>query len=456
MTSRLPPLTEQERAEGKTLRVDLPLDVVEELKREAAEQGIDPRELVRQYVLESGGLPPVLDGGVIGPGGGTVGLAGDVWRGVAGEVFGGDSTLIDEAAKREGLPTRETARQIFDRTGPFRSLPPDELLRRPIEGAPLSEEGERTMAILKMIGVLDRLASEWSAPYETPKTPGNVELLAMNVARFRTGVQKATDAFAAYRGTGWEEEWEEVQIAAHRSTPAYHRVSQFVGAWWEDFEQDADGSEEILWFPRNWMECGFARLEVGHKLAAALCCTEVPAEVEARGPWQAWSLVVPSGLIDETGIRRLWCVDSRWIASVVSACIVRRAPAPAADEPAIVGMIRNLVRGVCLSIADPEQNRKPGTGGHSSKKKQRHGAPVFDVDRFLLAAPVSIDLREHVAAVSSGRASAAPTVQFLVRGHWRQQAHGPARAQRKTIWIEPHWKGPEGSRVLLRSHKVRE
>jgi hypothetical protein len=42
----------------------------------------------------------------------------------------------------------------------------------------------------------------------------------------------------------------------------------------------------------------------------------------------------------------------------------------------------------------------------------------------------------------------------IVRGHWRQQAHGPARALRKTLWIQPFWKGPEESRVLLRTYKA--
>lgn len=33
--------------------------------------------------------------------------------------------------------------------------------------------------------------------------------------------------------------------------------------------------------------------------------------------------------------------------------------------------------------------------------------------------------------------------RWVVRGHWRQQAHGPGRAQRRTQWIESYIKGPE-------------
>lgn len=53
-------------------------------------------------------------------------------------------------------------------------------------------------------------------------------------------------------------------------------------------------------------------------------------------------------------------------------------------------------------------------------------------------------------------ACTSPTVQFLVRGHWRQQAHGPGHSLRKPIWIEPFWKGPEEARVLLRQHRVED
>jgi hypothetical protein len=35
-------------------------------------------------------------------------------------------------------------------------------------------------------------------------------------------------------------------------------------------------------------------------------------------------------------------------------------------------------------------------------------------------------------------------MRHVVRGHWKQQFHGEGRAQRKRIWVEPYWRGPEG------------
>jgi hypothetical protein len=36
-------------------------------------------------------------------------------------------------------------------------------------------------------------------------------------------------------------------------------------------------------------------------------------------------------------------------------------------------------------------------------------------------------------------------VQHVVRGHFKFQPHGEGRTQRKRIWVEPYWRGPEGT-----------
>lgn len=48
----------------------------------------------------------------------------------------------------------------------------------------------------------------------------------------------------------------------------------------------------------------------------------------------------------------------------------------------------------------------------------------------------------HRATTSAGRDY---TVRWMVRGHWRQQPHGPGRTQRRPVWINPHIKGPDGA-----------
>lgn len=71
---------------------------------------------------------------------------------------------------------------------------------------------------------------------------------------------------------------------------------------------------------------------------------------------------------------------------------------------------------------------------------------------YTLGGAIDVDLRASVQAVWSGEKRSGPKVQFVVRGHWREQACGPNMSLRKRIWIKPFWKGPEESRVLLRKY----
>jgi hypothetical protein len=43
--------------------------------------------------------------------------------------------------------------------------------------------------------------------------------------------------------------------------------------------------------------------------------------------------------------------------------------------------------------------------------------------------------------------------RHIVRGHYRNQAHGPARSLRTMKWISPYWKGPEGGAELVHTYK---
>lgn len=52
------------------------------------------------------------------------------------------------------------------------------------------------------------------------------------------------------------------------------------------------------------------------------------------------------------------------------------------------------------------------------------------------------DGEAKVAGEATGRHI---TVRTLVSGHWRNQVCGVGGLDRKTIWIEPHWRGPEAA-----------
>lgn len=46
------------------------------------------------------------------------------------------------------------------------------------------------------------------------------------------------------------------------------------------------------------------------------------------------------------------------------------------------------------------------------------------------------------------------TLRVRVQGHWKKQFHGPQRALRKLIWIQPYWKGPEDGTLSDAVHRL--
>jgi hypothetical protein len=206
---------------------------------------------------------------------------------------------------------------------------------------------------------------------------------------------------------------------------------------------------------RGWYEHGFPKVEVGHKLSASLCLTDVPDDLEVKAPWPAWSLVLPDGLLGDYA--RVWCLGSE-VHCVLSKGDPSRSPEVGGTSPIDSELLRNLVRGVCLAMSEPKDFEKKSSGA-ASKTKRHIGTPAFDQARYILSAPVTVDLRQQLADVRNApnsKTGGPPKVQFLVRGHWRRQACGSSRLDRKVIWIKPFWKGPEHGRILLRNHTVRE
>jgi len=61
---------------------------------------------------------------------------------------------------------------------------------------------------------------------------------------------------------------------------------------------------------------------------------------------------------------------------------------------------------------------------------------------------------EKDASAGSGSGNS-PMVRFMVRGHWRRQAHGPAAQERKLIWIAPFYKGPEFATLINKPYVAR-
>lgn len=226
----------------------------------------------------------------------------------------------------------------------------------------------------------------------------------------------------------------------------------------------------------DWWDSGLPLLRVDHKYAAALAMTAAPP---APRPWPTCVIELPAGLFP---------IAARWIL-VSDVCVwytVDKIPIllaltvnekrdvagfhMAADAAlqedlnaavaALSGigtdaarLISNFIRSAFAAVSDPgalrDSPRNTGT-----RVQLRRGAPCPQT--WHLGKSVKIDLREHVRALWEGRSieRGGFKTQWIVCGHWRNQAHGTGRAQRRLKWIEPHWKGPEDAPINFRAHKV--
>jgi len=235
---------------------------------------------------------------------------------------------------------------------------------------------------------------------------------------------------------------------------------------------------------------------VGHRYAAALMATSVPSGVEVHPPWGTFLIEMPNDMVfvSAPGAERNESVsfvfatqitdpgivvngEPSWIFLVMTRnhLTLHRIWVPLSkitslslddgweafpeggmysldtvDERAME-LIGRLVLGTCLAMAEPSNVRQIGGPGSPRHHRDPHQEPdeprVYEVGH-----TVTVDCREPLREFNMGIRRNALTVQFMVKGHWRQQACGPKLTERKTIWVSPYWKGPTDGPVLIRDH----
>lgn len=80
------------------------------------------------------------------------------------------------------------------------------------------------------------------------------------------------------------------------------------------------------------------------------------------------------------------------------------------------------------------------SGGRHERRRAERAVPGLRVLQLATGATVR----------SEGTGTVEWSKRWMVRGHWRLQPHGPKRAQRKPIWIDPYVKGPEDKPLDVR------
>lgn len=248
------------------------------------------------------------------------------------------------------------------------------------------------------------------------------------------------------------------------------------------FHAKADG-RFVFEFAKRWAQCAFPRAIVGHKLAASFMATGVDATVieHVVSPWPAWSMIVPNTLVSvlvddhEEDVERLLVLTSgdvwRICAMTRTTQMWKRGPlidllandtpdesmfakAPDGRDARAWNLLTRYAIGLCLELGEPSVMTAATRQRERQVAKREPGAAPA-VWKFELRRDVVVDCREAIRDYVTGARRSAPTVQILVRGHWKRQACGPGRAQRKMIHIEPYWRGPEDAPIAVRGHDVR-
>jgi hypothetical protein len=120
-------------------------------------------------------------------------------------------------------------------------------------------------------------------------------------------------------------------------------------------------------------------------------------------------------------------------------------------------MLAKLFAHLALLMTDSKNVKPVGRAhgrpapAHQSGNQRKCPWPVRRV--FQITTPVRHDFRAAIGDYIRHGGSP-PSVQGIVTGHWKMQAHGTGRQLRRRQWIEPYWRGPEDAPIALRPHKL--
>lgn len=242
----------------------------------------------------------------------------------------------------------------------------------------------------------------------------------------------------------------------------------------------------------RWAFFGFNVFSPSVALAAKLVLTDVPDDVAPPPlPYDTFVIALPDGVIpffvggDPASTRKEWA-DSIWVhrAVVASGCepivrvsvawrrfaVSRQVAAPTSalgssprpgdhlapeDEVAIEGAWR-LARNFLLWLdasGGLKKHRPTSVPRKLQEKRARSGSTWPTEWEFGREVTITPELREAAREAVAGRTRRHAAdgwhlrSRFIVRGHWRNQAHGEGRALRRRQWVQPFWKGPEGAKA---------
>jgi hypothetical protein len=229
-------------------------------------------------------------------------------------------------------------------------------------------------------------------------------------------------------------------------------------------------------FALAWAESGFPTIEPSHRLAASLMATSIPEEhVDefVRMPWRCFGFHIPDGLVSRgdgfgltlharDGVFKVMDIHSGqlhigfeptlagWISKITPRYNTDLTVEETDHQFRSAELTGRLLLGICLEMSA----YRPSEAAGSTSSATIHRATKEGIypSVFKLTRDVKVDARKAVREYAAGQRRVNPAVRVLVRGHWKMQAHGPDRTERRMIHIEPYWRGDDDAPVAVRKH----
>lgn len=235
----------------------------------------------------------------------------------------------------------------------------------------------------------------------------------------------------------------------------------------------------------SWHRWGCNVFELSEHMLAAFLLTDL-GQAERPTPFPAFAVTVPPGfLVDggfeyrvvnyssilvqgsgEPGVLCLIQALSDTVPTLVSATSFRELEVAQRGfedsdvvlnrtETDIVRKVHRVFGGLCAWLAScPTDMRHPVKRPTSVRQPRNWKAPRwFEVGKTVRLGPHLIRAAKELDNPIK-RSEWKLSSRHVVRGHYRNQVCGVGRADRKTIWVQPFWRGPEGEKAWAHIYKV--
>lgn len=293
-----------------------------------------------------------------------------------------------------------------------------------------------------------------------------------------------------------------IDAVDRKSVPTGMCIDEFAAACLpDDFVESWVGKREKfleMWmgqvqFMYPWAKSGFQRVQVTPAFASALMCTtyEKTMGLDIKPPWDAFVIEVPQGLLPfgnawvthihvaklDSNLSGSKILGAGWVIQALTSSghylseLAQHFAAFFDTNPDMkVGpgredgderfrltlLCTRLIAGITTALTERafykavDVKMSPREAGQARRMSLVPRSHLYRFTR-----PVKVDLRNEVRSfILSGNLKKPLSVQILVVGHWKRQVHGTGREQRKWIFVEPYWRGPEDMPIAVRPHAI--